>query len=147
MLFQSEPEGILCDLVTDTEKHVDTKATIFMNFENEKFSQSVVGYDLFYQSNYNLWGSEGFLNLTRAFNVPPDMHVRLDINTNNKKETISIEPVDHFQIMIDSFCNELKNSNTSAYNFEEDLINQAKVMEAARLSNNEKRFVEINEIE
>ena len=147
MLFQSEPKGILCDLVMDHEKDVNTKATIFMNFEDEKFSQSVVGYDLFYQSTYNLWGSKGFLSLTRAYNVPPDMHVSLDINSNNKNETISIEPADHFQIMIDSFCNELKNPKTSTYDFEEDLINQAKVMEAARVSNHEKRYVKINEIE
>ena len=147
MLFDSEPKGILCDLVIDEEKQVDTKATIFMNFDNERYSQSVVGYDLFYQSSYNLWGSEGYLSLTRAYNVSLNMHVSLDLNTNNQTETISIQKVDHFEIMIDSFCNELKNPKTSSYNFEEDLINQAKVMEAARLSNKEKRFVEIKEIE
>lgn len=146
MLYQAEPLGIMCDLLVDKEKDVDTKATIFMNFENERNSQCVVGYDLFYQSTYNLWGSKGFLSLTRAYNVPPDMHVSLDINSNKKNETISIQTADHFQIMIDSFCNELKNPKSSTYNFEEDLINQAKVMEAARISNHEKRYVKINEI-
>ena len=87
------------------------------------------------------------MSLTRAYNVSLNMHVSLDLNTNNQTGTISIQKVDHFEIMIDSFCNELKNPKTSSYNFEEDLINQAKVMEAARLSNKEKRFVEIKEIE
>ena len=67
MLYQAEPLGIMCDLLVDKEKDVDTKATIFMNFENERSSQCVVGYDLYYQSTYNLWGSEGFLSLTRAY--------------------------------------------------------------------------------
>jgi predicted dehydrogenase len=146
MLFESEPDGILCNLVIDEEKKVDTKATIFMNFDNERYSQSVVGYGLFYQSTYSLWGSEGFLNLTRAYNVPSDMHVTLDINTKNIQDKISIDAVDHFQIMVSSFCDELQNPNSSKYNFENDLLNQARVMEAARISHNEKRYVMVDEV-
>jgi predicted dehydrogenase len=146
MLFESEPDGILCNLVIDKQKKVDTKATIFMNFDNERYSQSVVGYDLFYQSTYSLWGNEGFLNLTRAYNVPSDMHVTLDINTKNIQDKISIDTVDHFQIMVSSFCVELQNPNSSKYNFENDLLNQARVMEAARISHNEKRYVMIDEV-
>ena len=146
MLFGSEPEGILCNLVIDKEKQVDTKATIFMNFSNERCSQSVVGYDLFYQSSYSLWGSEGFLNLVRSYNVPPDMHVMLDISANNLQDRISIDMADHFQLMISSFCDEVQRPKSSFYNFEDDLLNQAKVMEAARISNNEKRYVNIDEV-
>ena len=32
------------------------------------------------------------------------------------------------------------------YNFEEDILNQAKVLEAHRISNNERRFVTLDEI-
>ena len=146
MLFESEPEGILCNLVIDREKQVDTKATIFMDFNDGRHSQSAVGYDLFYQSVYSLWGSEGSLSLTRAYNVPPDMHVTLDINANNFQEKISIDTADHFQLMINSFCDELQNTQSSQYNFEDDLLNQARVMEAARISNNKKRYVRIDEV-
>ena len=146
MLFESEPEGILCDLVIDREKQVDTKATIFMDFNDGRHSQSAVGYDLFYQSVYSLWGSEGSLSLTRAYNVPPDMHVTLDINANNFQEKISIDTADHFQLMINSFCDELQNTQSSQYNFEDDLLNQARVMEAARISNKGKRYVRIDEV-
>ena len=146
MLFKSEPEGILCNLVMDKEKQVDTKATIFMDFNDGKHSQSAVGYDLFYQSIYRLWGSNGSLSLTRAYNVPPDMHVMLDVNANNFQEKISIDTADHFEIMISSFCDELQNIQSSQYNFEDDLFNQARVMEAARISNKEKRYVRIDEV-
>jgi predicted dehydrogenase len=147
MLFKSEPSGILCDLVIDEEKKIDIKATIFMSFDNQRYSQSVVGYDLFYQSTYSIWGSQGYMSLTRAYNVPPDMHVILDVNANNGNDKISIQTADHFQLMIDSFCRELKNPKTAPYVFEEDLLNQAKVMEAARISDKEKRFVKIDEID
>lgn len=147
ILFDTEPEGIFCELSIDEKYQVDTKATIFMNFNQERVSQSVVGYGLFYQSMYSLWGSNGFLNLTRAYNVPSDMSVTLTINANNFENTLSIESVDHFELMINSFSNELKNPGTSSYNFEDDLLNQAKVMNAARVSYKERRYVEINEIQ
>lgn len=146
MLFDSEPDGVLCDLVIDKEKGVDTKATIFLNFNEGRYSQCVVGYDLFYQSRYSLWGSGGFLSITRAYNVPIDMQVILDINTNNLQKRISIGPSDHFQSMIDTFCTELQNPLSSPYNFEDDLLCQARVMQAARISNREKRFVRIKEV-
>ena len=147
MLFECEPEGILCNLVIDEEKKVDVKATVFMNFGKGRYSQCVLGYDLFYQSMYNLWGSEGFLSLTRSYNVPPDMQVTLDINSKIIQDKISINVADHFEIMISSFINELQKPNSSSYNFESDLLNQARVMEAARVSYNEKRYVMINEIQ
>jgi len=146
MLFDSEPEGVLCNLVMDNKKDVDTKATITIKFDSERISQSSVGYDMFYQSVYSLWGSEGYLELSRAYNVPPDMNVILDIKTNNSENKISIKSVDHFQLMVDSFCNEIHKPKSSQYDFEKDLLNQARVMEACRLSNNEKRYVEIQEI-
>ena len=147
MLFESEPIGVFCNLVIDKEKQVDTKATLLMDFDKDIQSQSSVGYDLQYQSNYNLWGSDGFLSLTRAYNIPPDMQAKLNIKNSNKDEEILIEPVNHFQLMIESFSDEINKLNSNKFNFEEDLLNQAKVMEACRVSNNEKRYVEIKEIE
>jgi predicted dehydrogenase len=146
MLFGTEPKGIFCNLVIDQEKQVDVKATIFMDFNDNRYSQSVVGYDLFYQSTYRLWGSEGSLSLTRAYNIPSDMHAILNLNTNKLQEKISIKPVDHFQLMIYAFSNQLQSIQSTDYNFEEELFNQAKIMEAARISNKEKRYVRINEI-
>ena len=146
ILFESEPKGILCNLSIDEESSVDTKASIMMDFDQDRISHSVVGYDLFYQSVYSIWGSKGNLNLSRAYNVPPNIPVNLEIQTDNLNEKISIDPVDHFELMINAFTNELKTSNTSLFDFEKDLLNQAKVMEAARVSEKEKRYVEINEI-
>ena len=146
MLFESEPKSVFCDLIIDKETQVDTKATLLMNFDGNKQSQSSVGYDLEYQSNYELWASDGFLSLTRAYNIPPDMPARLSIKNSNKNEEILIEPVNHFQLMIEAFGSEIIKSNYKKFNFEEDLLNQAKVMEACRISNDEKRYVEIKEI-
>jgi len=147
MLFESEPRGVFCDLVIDKETQVDTKATLFMDYNDDKHSQSSVGYDLEYQSNYELWANDGFLSLTRAYNIPSDMSAKLNIKNSNKNEEILIEPVNHFQLMVEGFSDKIIKSIYDKFDFEEDLLNQAKVMEACRISNNEKRYVEIKEIE
>jgi dTDP-3,4-didehydro-2,6-dideoxy-alpha-D-glucose 3-reductase len=146
MLFESEPRGVFCNLTMDKETQVDTKATLLMDFDDNIQSQSSVGYDLEYESNYGLWGSDGSLSLTRAYNIPPDMQARLNIKNDSIEKEILIEPVNHFKLMIESFSDEIIKSNSCKYNFEKDLLNQAKVMEACRISNNEKRYVEIKEI-
>jgi len=146
MLFNSEPKEVLCDLVMNKKLDVDTKATILMKFDNDRFSQSTVGYDMFYQSVYSLWGNKGYLSLSRAYNVPTDLNVTLNIQTENFNEKMLIKKVDQFKLMINSFSNEILKPNSSWFDFEKDLLNQAKVMEASRISNNEKRFVKIEEI-
>ena len=146
MLFQSEPNGVFCKLIMDKDTQVDTKAVLLMDFNSNIQAQCSVGYDLDYQSNYRLWGSNGSLNLTRSYNIPPDMSAKLNVKNSDVEEEIMIEPVNHFKLMIESFCEEIMKSNSYNYNFEEDLLNQARVMEACRISNNEKRYVEIKEI-
>jgi hypothetical protein len=54
--------------------------------------------------------------------------------------------VDHFTEMINEFCLEISGNKKSSFNFEEELKNQAKVMDAHRISSNEKRFVSLDEI-
>ena len=54
--------------------------------------------------------------------------------------------VENFTDMINAFCLETSGNKKSSFNFEEELENQAKVMEAHRISFNEKRFVTLDEI-
>ena len=85
-------------------------------------------------------------DITREIIQLKDIKSKLNIENINKNEEILIEPVNHFQLMIEAFGNEIIKSNHNKFNFEEDLLNQAKVMEACRISNDEKRYVEIKEI-
>lgn len=146
MIFEKEPTAIFCNLQFDTETDIDIKASVFLSYGSTQFAQMAVGYDLFYQSMYSIWGNEGFLRLSRSYNIPPDMSASLTVNSYKQNEEISIELANHFILMVDGFCREILQSQTSLFNFEEDLLNQAKVMEAARLSSSAKRVVEILEI-
>ena len=60
--------------------------------------------------------------------------------------SFEINPANHFSTMTDTFCQEITGDKKSSFNFEEDLKNQARVMEAHRVSSEEKRFVSLDEI-
>jgi len=144
ILFNEEPESVYCKLNINKKYNIDEFADISLSFKSGKISKMNLGYGLFYQSIYEIWGSKGILNLSRAYNIPPDMSASLKINTKKVTET-KIKPANHFKLMINNFAKEIKNKKNQI-NFEKDIINQAKVMEAARISNKEKRSVKISEI-
>jgi predicted dehydrogenase len=144
ILFDEEPESVNCKLNINKKYNIDEFANISLSFKSGKISNMSLGYGLLYQSIYEIWGSKGILNLSRAYNIPPNMPALLKINT-KKNIKIKIKPTNHFKLMIDGFSKEIKNKKIKL-NFEKDIINQAKVMEAARISNKEKRNVKISEI-
>ena len=67
------------------------------------------------------------LKLNRSYNIPADMSATMTLST-TKTEEISIQAHNHYLLMIDSFCSQVSGESTSGFNFEEDLMNQAKIM-------------------
>ena len=153
MIFEEEPIGVSCILSIDAKTGVDIRGTSYIIFENEKTASVTYGNGNYYQAKYNIWGSEGIISLERAYSVPPDFKTKVNIqySTENnwdgrKSENYQINAVDHFTEMINAFCLEISGDKKSSFNFEEELKNQAKVMDAHRISSNEKRFVSLDEI-
>lgn len=145
ILFNEEPKSVYCNLITEQKNKIDEFANILLTFQDGKISEMNVGYGLFYQSIYEIWGSKGMLSLSRAYNIPSNMTASLKINTEKSLE-IQINPINHFKLMIDNFSKEILGIKKCEFEFERDLLNQAKVLEAARRSNQEKRRVNISEI-
>ena len=153
MIFEEEHIGVSCNLSIDGKTGVDVRGTSYIIFENEKTASITYGNGNYYQAMYNIWGSEGIISLERAYSVPPDFKTKVNIqySTENnwdgrKSENYQINAVDHFTEMINAFCLEISGNKKSSFNFEEELKNQAKVMDAHRISSNEKRFVSLDEI-
>ena len=83
------------------------------------------------------------ISLDRAYSVPPDFttKVTLQYNTENnwdgrKNEIFEIEPKDHFLEMLDAFCMEITGTKKAPFDFEQELLNQARAMFAASSSAN-----------
>ena len=82
----------------------------------------------------------------RAFAVPSDMGTKIFIDSNDKVREIEFPPTDHFKLMLDDFCNEILTSGENDRSYEKNLLAQTRILEAARLSDAERRIVNISEI-
>lgn len=147
MIFGEEPESVICKTKIDLESGVDLKTDMMLSYSNNRsaFATSVFG--SYYQSTYSVLGTKAHVRMGRAYAVPRDMQTKIFLDRDDKIEEIVIEPADHFRLMVDDFCNEVLKGNLSDKKYEEDLLNQARVLEAARLSDREKRIVKISEID
>ena len=153
MIFGEEPIGVSCDMSIDKDTGVDLRGMSLMKYENEKTALLSYGNGNYYQAKYDVWGEKGIISSNRAYSVPSNFTTKIDIqystenNWNSRKNKIyEIKPTDHFVNMIDEFCLEIMGEKKSSFNFEKELLSQAKVMEAHRISFEKKRFVDIDEI-
>lgn len=146
MIFGEEPESVFCNLDRDPESGVDVRADILLRYPAGKsaFASSIFG--CYFQSTYSILGSKAQVRMGRAYAVPRDMGTRIFLDADDITQEIRVEPADHFGLMLDDFCEEVLKGVAGAKRYEEDLLAQARVLEAARLSDKEKRAVDIIEI-
>ena len=153
MIFEEEPVSIFYQSHNDLKNDVDVKGTSIITYKNNKTASITYANGNYYQAKYEIWGSDGTISLDRAYSVPSNFitKIKLQYNIENtwegrKKEIIEIPPTDHFLKMIDIFCMEIMGKKKSPFDFEEELWNQAKVMEAHRLSNSTRKQIWLSEI-
>jgi len=153
MIFDGEPVSIFYRSYNDLKNDVDVKGASILSYKNNKTASITYANGNYYQAKYEVWGSDGVISLDRAYSVPPDFIAKINLQYNiennwqgRKNEIIKIPPTDHFLKMIDTFCMEITGKKKSPFNFEEELLNQAKVMAAHRLSNSTHKEVWLSEI-
>ena len=144
-IFQNEAISVSSNLEFDKKFSVDKSASVSILFPNDKTAFISSGFNNYYQSKYSVWGSDAKITTKRAYAVPRDYETSIFLHKNDEISEIKISPADQFGLMFESFCNTIENNMTNPYNFEEDLLNQAKLMESIRISNKEKRIVYLSE--
>ena len=144
-IFQNEAISVSSNLEFDEKFSVDKSASAYILFPNDKTAFISSGFNNYYQSKYSVWGSDAKITTKRAYAVPRDYETSIFLHKNDEISEIKISPADQFGLMFESFCNTIENNMTNPYNFEEDLLNQAKLMESIRISNKEKRIVYLSE--
>ena len=154
MIFQEEPIGVSSSFTIDPKTGVDIRGISYMKFKNEKIASVMYGNGNYYQSEYNIGGTDGIIILDRAYSIPSDFEAYVSLQysegytwESKKNEKFKIQPKDHFLEMINDFCLDISKQQNSSLNFEQELENQAKVMEAHRISSNSKKFVYLDEID
>ena len=141
MIFDEEPLGVSCIQKKIPESSVDVGGSAILVYENCKTATITYSNGSYYQAKYEVWGTDGVISLDRAYSVPPDFTTKviLQYNTENNwdgrhTETFEIEPKDHFLEMLDTFCMEITGIKKAPFDFEQELLNQAKVMFAVSSS-------------
>ena len=135
MIFDEEPLGISCIQKKIPESSVDVGGSAILFYENGKTATISYVNGSYYQAKYEVWGTDGVISLDRAYSVPPDFttKVTLQYNTKNnwegrRTEIFEIEPKDHFLEMLDTFCMEITGTKKAPFDFEQDLLKQAKIL-------------------
>jgi len=146
IIFDEEPIGVFSNINYDKNLEVDIKGHVILQFKNSKIGQTSFSFDNFYQANSKIWGKKGILETTRAFSIPPNLNSTITLKNEKEEKEILIHPADHFMLMIDEFSKEILSNNNNKNKFEGEILNQSRVLEAIRISNNENRFVFINEV-
>ena len=153
MIFDEEPLSVFYQKYNHPKIDVDVKGTSILIYKNNKTASVTYTNGNYYQAKYEVWGSDGIISLDRAYSVPSDFITKINLQYNienswegRKNKIIEIPATDHFLKMIDTFCMEIVGKKKSPFNFEKELLNQAKVMEAHRLSNSSHKEVWLSEI-
>ena len=140
MIFQTNPISINCELYSERKGGIDLKGSIHMKFPNNRISLSLFSYLDSFQSGYELWGDNGIISLNRAFNVRNNMETNILMMTKNKIKKMKIQAVDQSEKMIIAFCNNITKFNKETI-FEKEFLNQALILEKARISNKKKKTI------
>ena len=146
MIFDEEPLGVFCKQKKipwkkKPEYSIDVEGSAILFYENDKTATITYSNGSYYQAKYEVWGTDGVISLDRAYSVPSDFRTKITLqyNTENnwdgrQKEIFEIEPKDHFLEMLDTFCMEITGTKKAPFNFEQELLNQARTMFAANSS-------------
>ena len=106
-----------------------------------------------YQNHYSIWGERGLIKVNRAYAIPIDMKPQIEILKNENKKEIVI-PIDvpahnHFESIFREFCDLVlgrENLKKEINNKYSDILSQAKVLEAVRISSRKGQEIKMMEI-
>lgn len=143
MILEKEPLFVFSNKQNHHLKNIDERISINLIFEKNMISQIKCGYNLNYSNFYSIWGNKGSLNLTRSYNIPPKMSPKILLSMGKSRKKIKINPADHFELMFNNFSNEILGKNGKKYGFEQEIINQGKIMEAVRLSARKEKIIDV----
>jgi NDP-hexose-3-ketoreductase len=142
MTMPTAPVSVSGQIHFDSETKVDDTVVVTMVFAGGEVAQCAAGHGLQYRARYSIIGTEGRIELERAYSVLPDAPSVVVLETKTGSERITVPPADQFRLMIDDFANEISGGEGKR-DFEGQTLTQSAVMDAAWRSNREARTIEL----
>ena len=151
-IFESEPVAVTANLQADNETNVDTEGSAYLEFPNKKFAFCAFGFNKVYQNNYTVWGSKGLVKVMRAYAISPTTEPMIELLQNDGTKDVvtqvKADSANHFELTFKDFCNTiLRKDKQKTFTMYENILAQAKVMEAVRISAKENRKVNLKELD
>ena len=144
LLYKMMPVSVYCEIKTDPAG-VDHAVSMILNFPSGQIAHALALYGLRYRGHYLVRGPEGSIEAPRAFAIPPENGTEIILETAAEKKVIPIAPADQFLLMVEDFCAQI-NQPSLPQTFEEHLLRQHAVMEAAMHSHRQQKPVLLSEI-
>ena len=139
------PVSVFCQLGQDQVSGVDDTFSLWMRCASGATAQMLVAFGAHYRSRYAITGTQGRVEVERAFSVGPQMKTLIALETDAGPERIEIAPDDQFRLMTDDFSAKLRGAAASRNAFEADLLLQHAVMDAAARSHREGRVIALSD--
>lgn len=143
LLLGASPTSVFCRVEKDEKAGVATAVSMVLNFAGGELAHGLAAYGVQYGSRYSVLGPGGRIVVPRAFSVPPDIVTQVIIETASGTETMSTAPADQFRLMFEDFCRQIKGPTGQRRTFEQDLLRQHAVMDAAWRSHLEQRTISV----
>ena len=146
-----EPLSVFADIFFDKKTGVDMHGNVSLQFKHGVSAQFSFDLDAIYQNNYSVWGSAGLIKVGRAYAIAPTFKPEISLIKNENRQekimAIDVPAHNHFETIFHDFCDTVLNKDKQKIeNVYINILNQAKTLEAIRVSSKEKRKVWLKEI-
>jgi len=116
----------------DKEKEIDVWGGGFIkDTKSSLYSEIAFGFDNYYQCNIELWGSAGKISTDRIFTAPPGFQCKILVEKQNERNTIKVNPSNHFANMLIQFYNTIGDRNQQQHEHRQN-VNQSRLIEEFR---------------
>lgn len=115
--------------VRDCQTNIDLRGSLQIDWKNWS-AQIAYGFGFSYRNTYTVWGETACLNAERVFSRPPDLAAEIRIMRQGATEVISIEPADHFCLMLDAFARKIYGLDKSGVNEGDDILARMNIISA-----------------
>lgn len=146
MIFKSNPVSVNCRLFQKTKNNIYSYGNILLEFPDNHLAFGVFGYENGFQSNYKVISENSTIMSEIAYNIKLNKKPIINFNTGNEEKRLELDASNQSKLMIEDFCDVLRYEKPPLFPYEEDLLYQAQIMEAARLSNSKKKIINLKRI-
>lgn len=133
-VFGREPLDAKAHLDNAGEE-VDIQGAVLLNFGDGQTAQLAFGFNCYYRNYCAVWGTEGLLELERAFSIPDNLPAKLIHHKQDYKKEHIIEPYNVFAGEIEYFCENI-NKNEMQKKWLNESLAHIKTLDKIRLSGN-----------